>query len=172
MSELSFNDSLKLPLPESKVADGERFLVFSLGDNKEAVISIENLQGVVQIDLNEILPIPETPQSLLGILSWRGEAIWSLDLAQYLGENSFLSAEEKNTKVFGAITINQKRSLALLVKQLTSIAVHNSEKNLLPMTAGMVSPETARFLQGYFLKSDGVTPQFLLNLDVIFEILE
>jgi len=172
MSELNFNDSLKFPIPQSKIADGKRFLVFSLDHNKEGVISIENLQGVVQIDLNEILPIPETPQSLLGIFSWRGEAIWSLDLAEYLGENSLLSAKEKNTKLFGAITINKKRNLALLVNKIASIAVHNSEKDLLPMTAGMVSPETARFLQGYFLKSDGVTPQFLLNLDVIFEILE
>lgn len=172
MSELSLSDSLKLSLPQNQVTDGERFLVFSLGDNREGVISIENLQGVVQINLNEILPIPETPRSLLGIFSWRGEAIWSLDLAQYLGGKSPLNTPEEDTKVFGAITLNQKRSLALLVKQFASIAVHNSEKDLLPMSAGMVSTETAQFFQGYFLKSDGVTPQFLLNLDLIFEILE
>ncbi|NBD32723.1 MAG: hypothetical protein GVY17_07110 [Cyanobacteria bacterium] len=160
----------QLVLPEQ--GKGERFLTFPINPDQEGLVSLEALQGVVQVDLSEILPIPETAAALLGILSWRGEALWSVDLTQLLGGSHSLADTISATPCFSAIATNQGKSLALLVEKFSAVTTYNREQALLPMQTGMVAPELAQYCEGYFLQEDRATPQFLLNLDVIFEILD
>ncbi|MDR9402444.1 MAG: chemotaxis protein CheW [Halothece sp. Uz-M2-17] len=147
----------------------ERFLSFPINNNLQGLVPLEALQGVVQVNLSQILPIPETPPALLGILSWRGEAIWTVDLPQLLGETT--SLPQNKTQCFSAITTDQGKNLGLLVEQFTAVSAYNQKQDLQPMPSGMVSSEIVPYLQGYFLSEDQKTPSFLLNLDVIFEIL-
>jgi twitching motility protein PilI len=164
--------SQRLTLPQETALEGERFLIFPLQQQQEGLVSLDQLQGVVQVNLKKILPIPETPSSLLGILSWRGEAIWSIDLAQFLGASPTLLEKAGEKMVFSLIATNQEKSLALLVEKFNAVAIYDRQQDLLPMTPGMVSPEMARYFQGYFLSEDRAHPQFLLNIDAIFEILD
>jgi len=161
----------RLTLPQRTNVEGERFLIFPLQQQQEALVSLDKLQGVVQVNLANILPIPETPDSLLGILSWRGEGIWSVDLAQLLRGNDSLLTKTGDKKVYSAIAAQPDKSLALLVEQFSAVAIYNRHEELLPIASGMIPSESTRYFHGYFLDSDRATPKFLLNLDVIFEIL-
>lgn len=163
---------LKVSFPQQTIGDEERFLVLSLGDNREGVISLNNLQGVVQIDLNQVLPVPQTPSALLGIFSWRGEAIWSVDLAHLLGAKNTLISNVNETRIFATILSYNNKIIALLVKELKAVTAYNEQQKLLPITSGMLPPEAAKYVTGYFINHKATTPQFLLNLDVILEILE
>jgi len=162
------NHSLGVSLPQRTDAAGERFLTFPLTENYEGLVPLEALQGAVQVPLHTILPIPETPSSLLGIFSWRGEAVWTLDLAYFLGQRDSYGADQT---YFSVIAQHHNQTLALLVEKFRSVEIYNPQQELLPMTGGMLSPETAQFFRGYF-RSDRDTPQFLLNLDAIFTILD
>ncbi len=174
MAKNVFNSHLsqRLTLPQRTDVEGERFLIFPLSQQQEALVSLDKLQGVVQVNLGDILPIPETPDSLLGILSWRGEAVWSVDLAQLLGNSESLLIKAEGKKVLSAIVTNEEKSLALLVETFSGVNIYNRQEDLLPMTSRMISSDSDRYFQGYFLDSDRATPKFVLNLDVIFEILE
>ena len=171
MSELQFQGNDFPSMAPSPSEEKERFLSFPINNNLQGLVPLEALQGVVQVNLSQILPIPETPSALLGILSWRGDAIWTVDLPQLLGETHSLTDNRDITYCFSAITSLQGKSLGLLVKNFTSVVSYSREEELQPIRSGMVSSEIAYYLQGYFLSEDQKTPHFLLNLDVIFEIL-
>ena len=160
------NHSLGVTLPTRTSSEGERFLAFPLIESYEGLVPLNALQGVVQVPRETILPIPETPSSLLGIFSWRGEAVWVLDLAHFLGQTE---QPATNPAYFSAFAQYNQQTLALLVEKFRSVEIYNPQEDLLPITGGMLN--TAQFFRGYF-RSDRDTPQFLLNLDAIFTILD
>lgn len=158
-----------LALPETQ--EKERFLNFPINKNFKGLVALASLQGVVQLSFSEILPIPETPPALSGILSWRGEAIWTVNLPLLLGETESLTENREKSHCFSAITSLQGKSLGLLVETFTSVVSYNPEEDLQPLRPRMISSEARHYLQGYFLSEDQTTPYFLLDLNNIFEIL-
>ena len=147
-----------------------RFLRFSLGHETTGLLSLDRLVEVIKVRPNEILPIPQVPEYLLGIVNRRGEAVWIVDLLYLMGA-THLSQRELVPEVYMAILIQaQEQAIGLLVEQVSSIDVYNST-NLQPFPAQTLPSRLLSFLEGYFVDLEGNTLA-LLNVDTIIETVE
>ena len=150
--------------------DTAKFLRFPLGHETIGLLSLDRLVEVIKIRSPEILPIPEVPEYLLGILNSRGEAVWIVDLLYLMG-SPHLSQRELVPEVSLAILVQaEEQAIGLLVEQVSSIEVY-SPQNLQPFPAQTLPPRLLSFFEGYFVDSGGNTLA-LLNVDTIIEKVE
>ena len=63
----------------------QKFLSFNLGSRDQAVIDLQHISEVLRISLAEICVVPQMPNCVLGIYSWRGEMLWMVDIEEMLG---------------------------------------------------------------------------------------
>ncbi len=150
-----FTDSIQL-------TSGERFLKFPLNSEVNSLLSLLDLQGTINVRLKELLPVPHVAESWLGVMNWRGEAIWILDLASFLGGTHWFRQENVASQGMAILIKAKTQTIGLLVKQVNGIEYHEREK-LLPMMELMILKEQQEFFQGYFLDSEG-KPVMLLDV--------
>ena len=67
---------------------------FQLNYNTRALLPAENVTEIITISEREILPVPQMPDCVMGIYSWRSEILWIIDLRNLLG---FLKTEDGET---------------------------------------------------------------------------
>ena len=67
---------------------------FQLNYNTRVLLPAENVTEIVIISEREILPVPQMPDCVMGIYSWRSEILWIIDLRNLLG---FLKTEDGET---------------------------------------------------------------------------
>lgn len=146
----------------------EKFLRFQLGAEGIALLPLNAIKQVMQISVAEILPVPQMPDCVLGIINWRGEMLWLVDLGQLVGfpplcepeVGSGLTQESVVIQNIGlnlpwqtmmaiAIQVNDQ-SLGLVVQQIHDIEVHSTQQLHLP-SIGLFSPEILPYLQGYLI---------------------
>ena len=150
--------------------EAARFLRFPLGDETTGLLSLDRLVEVIKVRPQEILPIPEVPEYLLGIVNRRGEAVWIVDLLYLIGA-THLSQRELVPEVYMAILVQaEEQAIGLLVERVSSIEVYNST-NLQPFPAQTLPSRLLTFFEGYFVDSGGNTLA-LLNVDTIIETVE
>ncbi len=153
-----------------EAADAPRFLQFPLVNDTMGLLPLERLVEVIKIAPQEILPIPQVPDYLLGIANRRGEAVWLVDLLYLIGANH-LSQPERVPEVCMAILVQaEEQAIGLLVEEVSSIEVYHIN-NLQLFPPQMLPPEILAFLEGYFIDSEGNTLA-LINLDTIIEAVE
>lgn len=144
---------------------GERFLGLIFQADVHALLSLGSLQGVVEIQLQEILPVPQMPAHLLGIINWRGKSTWVADLT-YLMAGSYLTPTSQSKVLMvqsGASTIG------LLVDRTLSVINYDSALAL-PLDEGLFPPSMRSLLSGYFL-DDQHQIWVLINLPKIFQMM-
>ena len=150
--------------------EAARFLRFPLGDETTGLLSLDRLVEVIKVRPQEILPIPEVPEYLLGIVNRRGEGVWIVDLLYLIGA-THLSQRELVPQVSMAILVQaEDRAIGLLVDRVSSIEVYNST-NLQPFPAQTLPSRLLSLFEGYFVDSEGNTLA-LLNVDTIIETVE
>ena len=66
-------------------AESHAMLSFQLTPQLKALISVDELIGLATVETSNITPIPDAPQSVMGIYSYRGRALWIIDLPCLLG---------------------------------------------------------------------------------------
>jgi positive phototaxis protein PixI len=136
----------------SLVADGQRFLGFSLGDSINALIPLVDLQATIKISLAEILPVPQMKESLLGIINYRGKATWVLDLAHLMGSPDFHLHTTESATGMGMLFQIEDETVALSIDRVNTIETYDPSQ-LLPINDGMFSDRMRSFLSGYFMDS-------------------
>ena len=147
-----------------------RFLRFSLNSETTGLLSLDRLVEVIKVHPQEILPIPQVPDYLLGIANKRGEAVWIVDLLYLMGA-THLSQRELVPEVCMAILVQaDDRAIGLLVDRVSSIEVCNLT-NLQPFSTQTLPSRLLPFFEGYFVDAEGNTLA-LLNVDTIIEKVE
>jgi positive phototaxis protein PixI len=141
----------------------EKFLSFNLGVRDIAVISLHHITEVLQISLAEICSIPQMPNCVLGIYSWRGEMLWLVDLEEMLGYPPLLQGSNFLSKMMAVVLEHEGKHIGLLVRQLLDIEWLDSQQ-IKPPSAELFSPGISPFLQGYFLHN---SEQMIFNLDAL-----
>ena len=154
-----------IPPETSAEAEKSRFLRFSLGGETEGLLSLERLVEVIKVNPQEILPIPEVPEYLLGIANRRGEAVWILDLLFLMGA-THLSQRKPIPQVCMAILLQaEEQAIGLLVDRVSSIE-HRSLDDLQSFSAQTLPPQILTLLEGYFIDKGGNTLS-VLDVDSI-----
>ena len=142
--------------------DRQRFLRFPLNSQVDCLLSLAELKGVINVNLTKILPVPEVEEYWLGVINWRGEAVWILDLAKLLNTKKWC---EDNIIPKSAVAIligNFERTIGMLVKEPNTIEYYDINE-LLPISSATREVEIGSFLQGYFL-DERKQPVMLLDL--------
>ncbi len=141
----------------ASLEEGEKFLRFQLGAEGIALLPLNVIKQVMQVSVNEILPVPQMPGCVFGIYNWRGEMLWLVDIGQLVGFPP-LSGSENVMAI--AIQIEDK-TLGLVVKQINDIERHHLHQINLP-AIGLFAPELMPYLQGYLI---GANQEVLMVLN-------
>ncbi len=141
----------------ASLEEGEKFLRFQLGAEGIALLPLNVIKQVMQVPVNEILPVPQMPGCVLGIYNWRGEMLWLVDIGQLVGFPPLGSSENVM-----AIAIQiQDKILGLVVRQINDIERHHLDQINLP-SIGLFAPELMPYLQGYLI---GANQEVLMVLN-------
>jgi len=149
--------------------DSQRFLKFPLSKRVNGLLPLTQLQGVVNVAIKNILPVPQVSEYLLGIMNWRGEAIWILDLARILGAKHWYRKEIISNSGTAMLFELEEQTVGLLVERVSTIETYDLEQQLKP--ASMLPERLRPFLLGYFIDSTG-SPLILLDINGVIAILK
>ena len=50
-------------------------------------IEIDRVTELVNLPIDRVVPMPQLPPAVMGVYNWRGEILWIIDLATFLGVN-------------------------------------------------------------------------------------
>jgi positive phototaxis protein PixI len=129
-----------------------RFLGFTIGDNLNALIPLENLQATIKISLSEILPVPQMNDSLLGIINYGGKATWVLDLAHLMSGSVYLGNAEISAGM-GMLFQVQSETVALLIDRVGTIETYDLQQ-CQPISEAMFPERMRLFMSGYFIDAE------------------
>jgi positive phototaxis protein PixI len=141
----------------------EKFLSFHLGVRDTAVISLQHITEVLRISMTEICGVPQMPNCVLGIYSWRGEMLWLVDLEEMLGYPPLLQGSNLLSKMMVIVLENESKYLGVLVRQLTDIEWLDTEQMKTP-SADLFYSAMSPFLRGYFTNG---SEEMIFNLDAL-----
>ena len=97
----------------------DTYLKFVIDPQTIGLIESEFTQEILTIKASHIMPVPNKPSCILGILSRRRRVYWAIDLAMLLG----LQPLDQNIGLYEVILISvQQISLALIVPKILGVA--------------------------------------------------
>lgn len=153
----------------------QQFLRFHLGVDTTAVLPVEQMVEVLNIPVNQIVPIPHMPAWVMGVYNWRGEILWIGDLGhlvglpplyqQTLSRSNYtaivIHSSQKLTGKQATSQITNRKMLGLVVNRVEDMEWCNPDLIQSPPQSA-VTTELVPFLRGYWMKSNG---EMLVVLD-------
>ena len=156
-----------LQLADEEQPEGQRFLRFALNAEVDGLLPLADLQGVINLELKNLLPVPQMAKPILGIVNWRGKATWIIDFANLLGSSHWSQREPIPDAGMAILVQWQEENMGLLIEQVKTIEIYNSQ-DCMPISEGMFSQEISSLARGYTLDSQGKTWIFL-DIQVIMQ---
>jgi positive phototaxis protein PixI len=135
---------------EEKTPEMQRFLRFQLGGEVIALLATEGVLQVVQIKMEDILPVPQMPACVMGVYNWRGELLWLVDFQHLVGLQPLLSESASLTNCMTLVVKLNNKLMGLVVDKVEDIE-ERDRNQMQPLAAGLFSSELVEFLQGYFV---------------------
>jgi chemotaxis signal transduction protein len=150
---------------------GSRFLGFSLTPELKATIETDNIQGVLSLNPSQIVKIPGCGAATLGVHYHRGEVLWLLDLARFLGLRG-LSQQPWQATYSIVVIQKQHKKLGLMVLNMGKLLSVTSELIDAPTAqTEPLTPELSFCALRQTWQSDG-TPLFFLDTDRVMGLAE
>lgn len=109
-------------------------LTFRMGDEQYAA-SVRDISEVVQIS-NEIVPVPGTPEQVIGVMNLRGNVITVLDLRQVVG----LAADKDTSRPIVVATIDG-HTVGLMVDEVSTVTEIEADDTEEPPNLGRANEE-------------------------------
>ena len=151
--------------PDSKIgtkldADVNTYLKFVIDPQTIGLLESEFTQEVLTIKASHIIPVPNKPSCILGILSRRRRVYWAIDLAMLLG----LQPLDQNIRLYEVILISaQELSLALVVPKIWGVVDIHS--NHLEQNINSVPAILRPYFKGYINEKEEIS--YLLKAESI-----
>lgn len=134
------------------------------------MLPVSEIAEVLKISIGQLVPLPHLPAWVMGVYNWRGNILWTIDLGQLLGLDSWYRQEFTSNCTVIILTSDRATSsaasLGLVVKRVEDIEwCHPDRLQTLP--ASTATPTSANYFKGYWLKDDCQTI-FVLDSKAIF----
>ncbi|KAF3887933.1 MULTISPECIES: chemotaxis protein CheW [Nostocales] len=136
----------------------QRFLSFPIGTYRTSLIPLEQITEILRINLDEVLSVPETPDSILGVYNWRGEMLWLVDLEQLIGGTSLFEQVPLSKQPIAIVLQADSYYFGLVVKSVNEIELHDINQ-LLAAKPGSLPPQLLPFVIGYLPNGSTVLNQ-------------
>lgn len=141
---------------QEKTPELHKFLRFKLADTDVGLLPVEGVLQAIQVDLADILPVPQMPSCVMGVYNWRGDMLWLVDFQHLLGLKSLLSSENSRSNAITCMAIVieiNNRIMGLVVERVEDIE-ERDRFQMQSLAAGLFSADLQQFLQGYFVNSE------------------
>jgi chemotaxis signal transduction protein len=145
---------------------GQRFLEFTFPKDLKALLPLGNLQSAIEIQLADILPVPQMSAGLLGILNWRGKAIWIADLSFLAGGSYYSQCHPQSTKAMVLVVQSANITVGLAIERTISV-VARDPATALAVDEQLCATALRSFVGGYFL-DDRHQPWLMLDVPKVF----
>lgn len=149
----------------------QQFLQFFLEPDTHLILPLFQLTEVLTVPLGQITPIPHMPPWAMGVHNWRGEVLWVIDFAAFLGLTPWnrQSGSRTNYRViilngntpFDLNTAQKRRSpvnrnqmLGLVVTEVRDITWCETD-NIQSPPAASISSELAPYVRGFWVSPEG-----------------
>lgn len=155
------------PAGMAAAAAGQRFLEFTFPKDINALLSLGHLQSAIEVQLADILPVPQMSGSLLGILNWRGKAIWIADLSYLAGGSYYSQCYPQATKAMVLMAQLDGITIGLVIDRTISVVAHAPEAAF-ATDDHLCAPSLRSLVGGYFL-DDQHQPWLVLDVPKVFQ---
>ncbi|MGF1537340.1 MAG: chemotaxis protein CheW [Elainellaceae cyanobacterium] len=152
------SDSLSLdafnfepPPPDTR----QRLLRFRLTDQDSGLLVLEEIAEVLQIPPTGILTVPGVPDEVLGVLNWRGDMLWLVDLNMLTGYPSLVDQPAGLTTLIVLVIQARGRAVGLGVSQFEEVELHDLT-HLQPVASGLFPSKLYHFIAGALPGDRGV----------------
>lgn len=92
-----------------------------MASGQRAMLPTSDLVEALTIGATQVIPIPDTPASVMGVCNWRGEVLWLVDLGNLLGDAAVFSSGRQPTNLSVIVMRTNDTSLGLVVDQVTAM---------------------------------------------------
>lgn len=123
----------------------ERLIRFPLGHQNSVLLPLKQLTEILSVEPTEILSIPEMPDCVIGICTWRTEMLWLIDLDRFIDDSSRL--QPALTRLTILVIQHNQHTLGLAVSQVNDIELHDLQRLQRP-PIGLFSPGVLSLVQG------------------------
>jgi positive phototaxis protein PixI len=130
----------------------EKFLQFCLQGDEMALLPVSGIAEVLKIPMTEVLPVPQMPRYVLGLYNRRGEMLWLMDLAHFVGYPPTFQAGSAFAIGMAIVLDIQGQQLGLVVPRIHDIEWHDPQHLQAP-TMQLFSSKLLPFVQGYLSES-------------------
>jgi positive phototaxis protein PixI len=141
----------------------QKFLQFEIEEGEIALLDAAIAPEIRLVATDEIVPVPQLPDWVVGIYQWRGEMLWLIDLGSLM-EFSSLNWQNKNYTI---VLQSGDRFLGLVVPKVYGLEEYDWQQLHEP-SEDIFSPHLMPFVRGFFLKEDREIIK-LLDLEGIFQ---
>lgn len=139
------------PIPDNTY---QRFLRFNLSGESRTLLPLTDIAEVRQLEIAEILPIPEVSSCVLGVCNWRGEILWLVDLNVLVGDDSLWQQNPLIEQPVVMVVQSNQQSVGLVISQVEDVELVEPE-SIHPQTD--VGPTAwGPFIVGYLPDHRGV----------------
>lgn len=128
-------------------------LSFALTPTNPALLPAQECLEVFPIPTQQIVAIPDMPPAVMGVTNWRGEVLWLLDLAYWLGFGSVVELYPQQLTYNVLILSREKHHLGLVVAQVGQMFWCPLSQLQSPPGTEM-SPTLTHCLRGYWLTEE------------------
>lgn len=144
-----------LEFQELQNPEGDLHLRFYVPSGHELALPAVGIREVLSTSPDRITPVPNTSPLLLGILNFRGQAVWVADLGQFLGSSDPLSTDRSEIPVIAiedheaivGLAVDRIVGMDWLELDEVQISTHTSD-NMAPFLKGewLVDKESNQWL--------------------------
>jgi twitching motility protein PilI len=134
---------------------GDVYLKFQLNQQTGAALPVKHTQEALVIPGELVTPMPNMPSCILGLMNWRSQIIWAIDLPKMFNLESPDNRQQYNIIVIRLDSL----ILGLVVQEITGTIKFLAEDIRSPL--GQVNPSLTPYLSGCFIHKE----EMLLVLD-------
>jgi twitching motility protein PilI len=126
------------------------YLKFQLNQQTGAVLSIQHTQEAIIVPIELVTPMPNIPSCILGLMNWRSQIIWAVDLSKMFNLESLEHRQQYNVIVVCVDSL----LLGLVVQEIQGTIKFLADDIRSPV--GQVNSSLVPYLSGCFIQKEEI----------------
>lgn len=143
--------------PPPPPRENKQFLRLNLTTETVTLLPIKHLTEVATISSEKVASMPHMSPWIMGTHNWRGNILWLVDLGYLVGLKPLYQQVSSSTYTAAILQFFPKnaesQAVGLVVRQVGSIERCDAD-SIQPISLSASDTKLAKFLQGYWLKSE------------------
>ncbi|BAU15103.1 CheW protein [Leptolyngbya sp. NIES-3755] len=154
--------------PTSPSVRSQHFLRFALSPSTQTMLATDRITEILNLNPQQIIPLPDVFPEVVGVLNWRGEVLWLVDLSYLLGTEPLFHQLESGS--YNALVVQHPQGMIGLVINQISQSFWCNPAEIQLLSATQRTTKLSQCLQGYWSTPEGETI-WVLDSDAVVNVL-